>query len=67
MSGSGEGLWTGPGVTLDDLLLGHALVSLAYACDLGDPDGTVLIAGDPSRRHDYGYNAASRDARSRAM
>jgi hypothetical protein len=48
-------------------LLGHALVSLAYACDLGDPDGTILIAGDPSRRHDYGYEVPGRDGRTRAM
>jgi hypothetical protein len=57
----------GPLGPISDTLVGHALVSLAYACNLGDPDGTILIAGDPSRRHDYGYNAPGRDARSRAM
>ena len=50
-----------------DAMLGNALVSLAYACDLGDPDGTILIAGDPSRRHDFGYDAPGRDARVKAM
>src|SRR5262249_28599995 len=50
-----------------DTLLGHALVSLAYACDLGDPEGTILIAGDPSRRHDYGYDVPGRDGRTKAM
>jgi hypothetical protein len=50
-----------------DTLLSHALVSLAYACDLGDPEGTILIAGDPSRRHDYGYDVPGRDARTKAM
>jgi hypothetical protein len=53
--------------SIADSLLGHALVSLAYACDLGDPEGTILIAGDPSRRHDYGYDLAGRDGRVRAM
>ena len=50
-----------------DALLGHALVSLAYACELGDPEGTILIAGDPARRHDFGYDVAGRDGRTRAM
>ena len=50
-----------------DVLTGEALLSLAYACDLGDPDGTILIAGDPSARHDFGYNLPSREARNRAM
>ncbi len=53
--------------TVADTLLGHALVSLAYACDLGDPDGTILIAGDPSRLHDFGYDQAGRDMRTKAM
>ncbi|HZW73877.1 MAG TPA: hypothetical protein VFF43_10035, partial [Caldimonas sp.] len=53
--------------TIADALLSHALVSLAYACDLGDPDGTILIAGDPSRRHDYGYDVPGRDGRTKAM
>lgn len=50
-----------------DVMVGNALVSLAYACALGDPDGTVLIAGDPSRRHDFGYDVPGKDARLRAM
>ena len=50
-----------------DALLGEALLSLAYALDLGDPEGTILIAGDPSRRHDFGYGLPSRDARTKAM
>jgi hypothetical protein len=48
-------------------MLGEALVSLAYACDLGDPEGTVLIAGDPSSRHDFGYGMPSHEARVRVM
>jgi len=51
-----------------DALVSHALVSLAYACDLGDPDGTILIAGDPSRRHDFGFDVpGGRDARLKAV
>jgi hypothetical protein len=56
-----------PMTALSDGMLGEALVSLAYACDLGDPEGTALIAGDPSARHDFGYGMPSRDARVRAM
>ena len=50
-----------------DAMLGNALLSLAYASDLGDPDGTILIAGDPSRRHDFGFDLAGREARLKAM
>ncbi len=50
-----------------DEMLGSALLSLAYAFDLGDPEGTILIAGDPSRRHDFGYSLPGRDARVRSM
>jgi hypothetical protein len=56
-----------PLAVIADTLVGHALLSLAYACDLGDPDGTILIAGDPSRRHDFGYDVPGRDARLKAM
>jgi hypothetical protein len=54
-------------VPVADDLLGGALLSLAYAFDLGDPEGTILIAGDPSRRHDFGYTLPGRDARVRSM
>jgi hypothetical protein len=54
-------------VPVVDDMLGAALLSLAYAFDLGDPEGTILIAGDPSRRHDFGYNVPGRDARARSM
>jgi hypothetical protein len=50
-----------------DEMLGAALLSLAYAFDLGDPEGTILIAGDPSRRHDFGYALPGRDARVKSM
>ena len=50
-----------------DVWLGEALLSLAYACELGDPEGTILIAGDPSVRHDFGHGLPSRDGRIKAM
>ena len=56
-----------PLTAMADLMLGDALLSLAYACDLGDPEGTILIAGDPSVRHDFGYGLPSHDARIKAM
>ena len=56
-----------PLTAVSDVMLGEALVSLAYACELGDPEGTILIAGDPSVRHDFGYGMPSRDTRVKAM
>jgi hypothetical protein len=52
-------------VPIVDEMLGAALLSLAYTFDLGDPEGTILIAGDPSRRHDFGYALPGRDGRVR--
>jgi hypothetical protein len=48
---------------LADFLLSETLPSLAYAADVGDPDGAVLLADDVSRRHDFGFG--SKDAESR--
>jgi hypothetical protein len=56
-----------PLTAVSDAMLGEALVSLAYACELGDPEGTILIAGDPSVRHDFGYGMPSRETRVKAM
>jgi hypothetical protein len=53
--------------SIADVMFGEALVSLAYAGELGDPDGTILIAGDPSLRHDFGYGLPGRDSRVKAM
>jgi hypothetical protein len=54
-------------VPVVDDLLGASLLSLAYSFDLGDPEGTILIAGDPSHRHDFGYALPGRDTRVRSM
>ncbi len=40
---------------LGDVLLARALISVGYALGIGDPDGTALLAGDISRRHDFGF------------
>jgi hypothetical protein len=52
-----------PLIELSDTVLADVLLSIAYAADVGDPDGTVLLAEDVSRRHDFGFNA--RDAEQR--
>src|SRR5262249_40257187 len=54
-----------PLLDLSDTLLADTLLSIAYAADVGDPDGTVLLADDVSRRHDFGFNARESDARLR--
>jgi hypothetical protein len=38
-------------VLASDTLLADALVSLAYAMAIGDPDDAALMAGNPARRH----------------
>jgi hypothetical protein len=53
----------GPLTELSDTVIADVLLSIAYAADVGDPDGTVLLAEDVSRRHDFGFN--SRDAETR--
>ena len=50
---------------LGDELLGHVLLSFAYAMHLGDPDGAALLAGDVSYRHDFGLSVKDGPMRSR--
>jgi len=38
-----------------DEVLADALMSLTYAVDVGNPDGTMLLGGNVSRRHDFGF------------
>ena len=54
-----------PLLELADAVLADVLLSIAYAADVGDPDGTVLLADDVSRRHDFGFNSREGDARLR--
>ncbi|HEV3141240.1 MAG TPA: hypothetical protein VGY57_12020, partial [Vicinamibacterales bacterium] len=51
---------------LSDDLLAQALMSLAYALYIGEPDGTTLLGGDPSRRHDFRPNTGTGAARLRS-
>src|SRR5262249_36822283 len=46
--------------------LAQALMSLAYALAIGDPDGTTLLGGDPSRRHEFRLGSGVNDVRLRA-
>jgi hypothetical protein len=50
---------------LADELLAEALLSIAYAADVGDPEGTVLLAGDVSHRHDFGLGLKDSEQRLR--
>ena len=54
-----------PLLELSDSLLSQALMSFAYAADLGDPDGATLLADDVSRRHDFGFGVKDSEIRSR--
>ena len=54
-----------PLVDLADDMLAYSLLSIAYAADVGDPDGAVLLADDVSRRHDFGFGVRDSDIRLR--
>jgi len=54
-----------PLLELSDTVLADVLLSIAYAADVGDPDGTVLLAEDVSRRHDFGLGARESETRLR--
>jgi hypothetical protein len=53
-------------VDLADELLAQALLSFVYAINIGDPDGSALLAGDVSYRHDFGFGVKDGPLRSRA-
>jgi hypothetical protein len=55
-----------PLLELSDALLAHALASFVYALDIGSPDGTALLGGDVSRRHDFGLGFRDPDRATRA-
>jgi hypothetical protein len=46
-------------------MLGEALLSLAYALDIGDPEGTALLARNIALRHDFGLTHTDLTARGR--
>src|SRR5439155_16418430 len=43
----------------------EALMSLAYAIDIGDPDSAVLLSGNVAVRHDFGYGMRDTSTRVR--
>ncbi len=49
-----------------DVVLGDALLSLAYAADIGDPDGTALLGSNVALRHDFGFRYRDGDVRLRS-
>jgi hypothetical protein len=54
-----------PLLELSNDLLAQTLLSLVYAAHVGDPDGTILLAGDVSHRHDFGFGIKDTDHRQR--
>jgi len=52
-------------IDLGDDMLAYALISFAYAADIGDPDGAILLADDVSQRHDFGLAVREMDQRLR--
>jgi hypothetical protein len=57
----------GPLLEFVDIALGEALLSLAYAADIGDPLGTALLARNVALRHDLGFGMHDTDVRARTM
>ena len=49
-------------VEWQELVLGQLLASYAYAVAIGDPDSTMLLAGDPADVHDFGVGASGRSS-----
>jgi hypothetical protein len=45
-----------------ELVLGQLLASYAYAVALGDPDSTMLFAGNPADLHDFGISVKGRSS-----
>jgi len=54
-----------PVFVLCDEMLADALLTLTYALDLGSPDGTTLLGGNMSRRHDFGLAVKVDEVRER--
>lgn len=50
---------------LVDITTGEALLDLAYAVDLGDPDGPVLLSRNGALRHDFGFGRLDTNTRNR--
>jgi hypothetical protein len=56
-----------PLIEVVDHVLGEALLSLAYAADLGDPEGAAMLARNAAVRHDFGFSRRDAEVRSRIL
>lgn len=52
---------------LADILFGNALLSFAYAMNLGDPAGAAFLGGNVALRHDFGFARVDPERRQRAL
>ena len=52
--------------TVDEILT-DALISLAYAADLGETDGAAMLARNAALRHDFGFGRKDTSMRSRSL
>jgi hypothetical protein len=50
---------------LVDVVLGDALLSVMYAAELGDPDGSATLARNVALRHDFGFSRRDAEIRTR--
>jgi hypothetical protein len=50
-----------------DAVLAVGLLSLAYAADLGDPEGAAMLARNVAMRHDFGFGRKDGDVRARSV
>jgi hypothetical protein len=50
---------------LVDVVLGDALLSLVYAAELGDPEGSATLARNVALRHDFGFSRRDSEIRAR--
>lgn len=52
-------------IDVADEAFSDAMITLAYAADLGDPDSTAMLARNVALRHDFGFGRRDSDSRSR--
>jgi hypothetical protein len=52
---------------LVDIVLGDALLSLTYAAELGDPEGSATLARNVALRHDFGLSRRDLEIRTRTI
>ncbi len=52
-------------IDVGDEAFADAMLSLTYAADLGDPDGTAMLARNVALRHDFGFGRRDAEARTR--